>query len=927
MNMTSNPLHLGLVMAAALGAGGAASAATITVDTVADVRANDGDCSLREAIDNAFLDAATWADCVAGSGGDSIAFAPSLFSGSPPTASIALDPAEGQLSIGGDSLTIAPPSGSRLRVLADGSHRVMYVATVEGAAFELRDTELSGGTDFFGGGLYRSIGFESGSLLLRNCRFQGNSTGGNGAAVHHLVNGDDDLRIENCRFQSNQGNHSGAISVEVQGIEVAGTPELEIVDSVFADNLAQNHGGALRLAASSSSARHLVRIEGSSFSGNRVGLDGGAIHQEADPQTTAIELDLIGNSFHGNVAGHENANPQDGGALNSTNAALRLSNNLFVSNFAGREGAALRVRLYDSILPRAFGLSGNTFIGNSSDDPDSARTVAVLFPSDAGSWVAVLRGNAFAASDTPTPNLGECALIGNDLQIDAGANIAAHPSCTFGPGDTVADPELVLAATAHPVHPLSAYPAAGSPAIDLWPSADCLAADGSALDTDLLGDPRPRNGDGSGAADCDAGAFELPDAGLLTVSRAGAGSGRVLSEPGGIDCGSACATGFTGGTQVALTAAAEPGSVFSGWSDDCSGLDPCALEIDGDRTVTASFDLAASHDLSVARSGDGTGSVASSPSGIACAPLCSASFAAGSQVTLTATSAADAVFSGWSGGGCSGTGSCVVTLGADTGVTAEFTATAFVVEVARVGSGLGSVASDPVGIDCPGDCSELFDRSETVTLSATASTGSRFIEWQGDCSGDADCLLDMDLGPFLVDARFELLRLLQLSLAGSGSGAVQSSPVGIDCPGSCSAEFDNGTQVTLTATPAPGSVFAGWSGTGSACPGTGDCVLSMDSARSVTATFQTGLAALTVSVAGGGRVTSQPAGIDCPGDCSESFSGGTQVTLSALPMPGVVFSHWDGACSGSGACVVTMNSAQSVVAHYVPGPIFANGFE
>lgn len=74
-----------------------------------------------------------------------------------------------------------------------------------------------------------------------------------------------------------------------------------------------------------------------------------------------------------------------------------------------------------------------------------------------------------------------------------------------------------------------------------------------------------------------------------------------------------------------------------------------------------------------------------------------------------------------------------------------------------------------------------------------------------------------------------------VSLAGSGSGSVISSPAGIQCPGTCQAGFDGGTQVTLTATPASGSQFAGWSGGG--CSSTNSCQVTLSSDLSVTATF------------------------------------------------------------------------------------------
>ncbi len=70
---------------------------------------------------------------------------------------------------------------------------------------------------------------------------------------------------------------------------------------------------------------------------------------------------------------------------------------------------------------------------------------------------------------------------------------------------------------------------------------------------------------------------------------------------------------------------------------------------------------------------------------------------------------------------------------------------------------------------------------------------------------------------------------------GTGSGSVQSSPPGIACGLTCSGPFDDGSQVTLTATPAAGSAFAGWSGAG--CSGAGSCQLTMSADQSVTASF------------------------------------------------------------------------------------------
>ncbi|WP_395853825.1 cellulase family glycosylhydrolase [Cystobacter fuscus] len=94
---------------------------------------------------------------------------------------------------------------------------------------------------------------------------------------------------------------------------------------------------------------------------------------------------------------------------------------------------------------------------------------------------------------------------------------------------------------------------------------------------------------------------------------------------------------------------------------------------------------------------------------------------------------------------------------------------------------------------------------------------------------------------------------LTATKAGTGSGTVSSSPSGIDCGSTCTANYSSGASVTLTATAASGSTFAGWSG---ACSGTGTCTVSMTAARSVTATFNT---------SGGGTTCTNPI----------TFSGGT----------------------------------------------------
>lgn len=76
---------------------------------------------------------------------------------------------------------------------------------------------------------------------------------------------------------------------------------------------------------------------------------------------------------------------------------------------------------------------------------------------------------------------------------------------------------------------------------------------------------------------------------------------------------------------------------------------------------------------------------------------------------------------------------------------------------------------------------------------------------------------------------------LTVTMNGTGSGRVTSSPDGIFCERDCSEDYNRGTQVTLTAEPYSGSSFSGWSG--GECSGTGTCMLTMNGDTSVTAIY------------------------------------------------------------------------------------------
>lgn len=150
------------------------------------------------------------------------------------------------------------------------------------------------------------------------------------------------------------------------------------------------------------------------------------------------------------------------------------------------------------------------------------------------------------------------------------------------------------------------------------------------------------------------------------------GGGHVVSEPSGIDCGATCTATFAFASQATLTATADAGYVFAGWSGACAGStsSTCVVRLQSGLAATATF-ARITHPLTVTVVGSGT--VTSSPAGISCGSDCVEDYVENTPVTLTATPAAGSTFGGWSDG-CSGTGSCATTVSTAVSVTATFTA-------------------------------------------------------------------------------------------------------------------------------------------------------------------------------------------------------------------------------------------------------------
>lgn len=439
---------------------------------------------------------------------------------------------------------------------------------------------------------------------------------------------------------------------------------------------------------------------------------------------------------------------------------------------------------------------------------------------------------------------------------------------------------------------------------------------------------------GAGGADSSADVNNAGGIDGSTTSRGGSGgtstggSGGSTTGTGGIDGGRDVGSGGDANTSDRREAdgVAETGGIDGGIdgggidvgpctpnSHQCSGngVETCSSTGQWGAPVACAFPTpvctagaCANATLTVTKAGTGTGTVTSSgANGINCGNTCSRTFAT-TPVVLTATAAAGSTFTGWSGGGCSGTATCSASLTAgDVAVTATFASAQDTLTVSKAGSGTGTVTSAPTGIACGATCAAPFASGASVVLTAAAATGSVFAGWSGGgCSGTtATCTVTLSAAT-TVTATFSLpTNTLTIVRAGTGTGTVTSTSTpaattNINCGATCAADFSATASVVLTATPATGSAFTGWSGGG--CTGTSTCTLSVTEDTIVTANFAPVVGCATVATAAtctggtavGGTFATDLSPVQCHDQCQAAMAAAS--TASGCWM-----------LNGAGACV------------------------
>ena len=292
------------------------------------------------------------------------------------------------------------------------------------------------------------------------------------------------------------------------------------------------------------------------------------------------------------------------------------------------------------------------------------------------------------------------------------------------------------------------------------------------------------------------------EAKFLNVSLAGAGMGIVTGS--GINCGSVCMRSYTNNASVTLIAAPTAGSSFAGWSGACTNSSgPCSVTMDGARSVTATFVSGVANFVSLEQP---TYSVAEGNEGITelSVPIVLSRPSPGSVVVHYTVR--------------SGTANVGTLYDADVG-----------------GSTAGNITFEPgqtkatarVKFAILGDYVSENDEYFYVDFDSipVKSSDVYFLNYASKLTATVYILND-DPAPGSTFA-------LSVTKGGAGSGTVVGP--GIDCGNDCSETFASGTSITLTATPASGAIFKGWSG---ACTNiTGPCTVQMTAAKSVSADF------------------------------------------------------------------------------------------
>ena len=348
------------------------------------------------------------------------------------------------------------------------------------------------------------------------------------------------------------------------------------------------------------------------------------------------------------------------------------------------------------------------------------------------------------------------------------------------------------------------------------------------------------------------------------------------------------------GTVVDLTATPAAGYEFVSWTGDVADANSAntTVTMDANKTVTANFQLI-TRILTMAVNPQGGGTTTPAAG--------NHNYDHGTVVDITATPTNGWRFVNWTGDVAdANSANTTVTMNANKTVTANF-------EEIPPNQYALTMAVNPQGggTTTPAVGTHTYNEGTVVNLTATPAVGYEFVSWTGDVAdaNSANTTVTMDANK-TVTANFQLItRILTMAVNPQGGGTTT--------PAIGDHDYDHGTVVDLTATPAAGYEFVNWTGD-VADANSANTTVTMNANKTVTANFQRIQYTLTMAV------TPQGGGTTVPIVGNHNYNEGTVVNIAATPAANYEFVNWTGdvADANSANTTVTMNANKTVTANF-----------
>jgi hypothetical protein len=401
----------------------------------------------------------------------------------------------------------------------------------------------------------------------------------------------------------------------------------------------------------------------------------------------------------------------------------------------------------------------------------------------------------------------------------------------------------------------------------------------------------------------------------VTVNRPAGASLNITSTPALTCSGSSCTGTLPYGAVVSLQAGDNAQYAFAGYSGGgCGASSTCSVMVGAAVTVTASYTVQ-SYPVSVSFPSGAALSATSVPALTCSAASCSGTVPYGTMVSLVASNNAQYSFQSYTGGGCSTSASCNVTVQAATTVSAAFAVNSYGLSVTGVPAG-ANFTSAPA-LTCSGTtCSGTFSYGSTVVLTGGNNAQYAFTRFTGaGCALGTSCSVSIT-GATSVAASYGVVSYPVTVNRPAGAQLTITSAPALTCSGSsCTGSLPYGTMVSLAAANNAQYNFQSYSGGG--CGTNATCSFPVQGPTTVDASFSLVGYSLTVTGVPAGAVFNSTPALTCmAGTCSGSFSFGTMVSLSGASNAQYAFGGLSGAsCTGT-MCTVTINGALVVNASY-----------